>query len=352
MEKIVIQETNLYKMTQNKKIDNNNGLKEVCKISSVAKVSASSFDEAKLLVEKVESGEPQTLDVEEATTAIAYLAERGVLAQKVLSSNLVSTISMDKPNIQEMGREETLSILVECEEIIKKVEELEVTEGEQVREIYAEAAKANMFKIAVSKTARLIKLGILLAAILIGCILVYDTENVFWGILISFTIYIAGIIIVNKRDLKIHANENEANAQAYYTEHVTPLQEKLTNIQLQIEKVYTSGEIDRVIDVVGEEFCSSDSISELASLIKGRRADSLKEAINLYDDIKSRERMEEMQMAIKNASEKTAVEAAKQTDHMKNIEKNTHQAATAAKITAATSFGTYRNVKKIRKRIR
>jgi len=65
-----------------------------------------------------------------------------------------------------------------------------------------------------------------------------------------------------------------------------------------------------------------------------QKADNLKEALNLYDDTMHKARMEEMQAAIQNASEIAAVEAAKQTALTKDIAKNTHQAATAAKATA------------------
>lgn len=355
MEKIVIQETGLYKMTQIKQSGwnfDNAGRRAVRKVSAVMKVQAGSRNEAEQLIKEVEGGTPQIIEVEDASEAIVWLAKSGILAQKVFSSDAVSTTSRKKPDVLSMGREDILSTLMECEGIVKKIEALEATEEEQVREICAETAKADELKIAISKKAKLIKWGILLAVLLLGYLFIYNTGNVFLGILIFLAIYITGRIIVTKKDLEIHANENEANARAYYTEHVAPLEEKFANTQLQIEEVYNSGEVNWVIDIVGEEFCASDSIGELINLIKGRRADSLKEAINLYDDIKSRERMEEMQMAIKEASEKTAVEAAKQTAQMKTIEKNTHQAATAAKVTAATSYGTYRNVRKIRKRIK
>ena len=56
--------------------------------------------------------------------------------------------------------------------------------------------------------------------------------------------------------------------------------------------------------------------------------------------------MEEMQSAIQNASEVSAIESSKQTAYMKEIEKNTHQTARAAKISAASNVGTYLNTRK------
>ncbi len=55
--------------------------------------------------------------------------------------------------------------------------------------------------------------------------------------------------------------------------------------------------------------------------------------------------MEEMQNVIQNTSEISAKESVKQIAQLGRIEKNTHQTATVAEITAATSYGTYQNTK-------
>jgi transcriptional regulator with GAF, ATPase, and Fis domain len=58
--------------------------------------------------------------------------------------------------------------------------------------------------------------------------------------------------------------------------------------------------------------------------------------------------MEEMQAAIKNASELSAEEAAKQTALAQAIEKNSHQAATAAKATAYHTRQIDKNTRRFR----
>ena len=102
------------------------------------------------------------------------------------------------------------------------------------------------------------------------------------------------------------------------------------------------------IDFVGEDLFAYECIEDLYNLIKSRRADNLKEALNLYDDTLHKARMEEMQAAIQNASEIAASESVKQTAYSKEIAKSSHQAATAAKATAYHTRKIDKNTRRFR----
>ena len=107
-----------------------------------------------------------------------------------------------------------------------------------------------------------------------------------------------------------------------------------------------SGKIDWAVDIVGEDIFYCRGVGDLINLISTRRADNLKEALNLYDSSKHRERMEEMQAGVLANSDTMAMESAKQTALHHQIEQNTREAATAAKWAAINTHRTYKTAKK------
>ena len=109
-----------------------------------------------------------------------------------------------------------------------------------------------------------------------------------------------------------------------------------------------NGQKSWAINVVGKDMYYSACIKDLYELVKSRRADNLKEALNKYDDSMHKSRMEEMQAAIQNASEISARESVKQTAIAKQVEKNTHQAATASKATAYHTRQIDKNTRRFR----
>lgn len=255
--------------------------------------------------------------------------------------------NLKNKSVSDMTREETLELLLEVGKVAKYLETLISKETAIKGTIEEENKKADELRHVISKKARDTRLLGTLAAFLVVAIF-----DLFYGVVVAgIAWYVMTKTVINK-DIEEHADENEANAQKYIAEHVGPLEAKLDKIRDEITELNNSGRIEWAIDIVGEDMFISECIDELYNFIKGRRADNLKEALNLYDNTKYRERMEEMQHAIKNASEISAIETAKQTSQMQQIEKNTHEAATAAKATAATTYGAYRNLKKINRKLK
>jgi len=79
------------------------------------------------------------------------------------------------------------------------------------------------------------------------------------------------------------------------------------------------------MDVIGEELFYSFCIADLYDLVKARRADNLKEALNKYDDEKYKARMQEMQQATQHAAEISAQEARRHSQQLESIERDTAQ---------------------------
>lgn len=75
-------------------------------------------------------------------------------------------------------------------------------------------------------------------------------------------------------------------------------------------------------EVVGEELFYSACIHDLYQLVKSRRADNLKDALNRYDDDQYKARMQGIQQAAQRAAEASAEEAKRQTKQLDSIKWN------------------------------
>lgn len=245
--------------------------------------------------------------------------------------------------IQGLSREQTIKVLRQVGSIAIEAEEYEEGISDLTAFIEKGAKEADALREGLSMAAVMITLGVTIIAGIIG----FAIGSIILAVVFGIAMFFIASKIVTPIDVKKHAVENNQKADQYMLEHVVPLQEQLEICMQEKDKLSQSGKLAWAIDIVGKDLFNSECIFDLQDLIRSRRADTLKEALNKYDDELHKRHMEEMQSAIQNASEVAAEEAVKQTARMKSIDKNTRQAATAAKVTAATSYGTYRNAKKI-----
>ena len=255
---------------------------------------------------------------EEAGSYLSTGQVTGEQYKPIVPSNMVSRLD----------RENTLKVLLEVGKIAKESEDYDSEITELTKQKNEQTKMADGLRKRVSKGAKTIIWLVTLGTTLIGFLAGGITA------LLGIVAYIVMNLTVKKLDLKKHSIENNAKADAYLAENVTPLQTRLDEVYALREELYRGGKRDWAVDVVGKDLFYSGCIHDLYNIIKSRRADNLKEALNKYDDAQHQARMEEMQSAIQNASEIAATEAVKQTAYTQAIEKNTHQAATAAKATA------------------
>ena len=240
-------------------------------------------------------------------------------------------------------RESTLTLLYEVGKVAENLECLEEDASAIRQNIGAENRKADELRKVVSGKAKNIKKVAIICSLITWLIPPFAS-----GVLITIVVWVIMNKTVIANDLKKHESENNANAERYISEHIAPLQNQLQDVENEINKLETSGKIAWAKDVVGDNFFYSAIIGDLYDLVKGRRADTLKEVLNLYDDVQYKARMEEKQAAIQNASEVAAAEAVKQTAYSKEIAKSSHQAATAAKATAYHTRQVDRNTRRFR----
>ncbi len=309
--------------------------------------------EAKEIADDVEIGIEYTmhdLAPEHAQKLIDRFVQIGAVIKKTPDSDDEKRKTYHPPvnadKVAYLSRQDTMNILQEIQNIAKESEEYDA-ELVAVSKTLAEGRKeAEKLRSKYSTTASLIVFGGTALVGLVGILM----DLLFLGIVFAVVMFFILLQTVGKSDLKKHEEENNANADAYIREHVEPLQERLDEVYALREDLIYGGKRDWAIDVVGKDLFYSACIEDLYNLVKGRRADNLKEALNKYDDTQYKARMEEMQMAVQNAAEISAAEAVKQTAQMKEIEKNTHRTARAARVSASANLGTYRNT--IRKKRR
>lgn len=249
-----------------------------------------------------------------------------------------------KCNINEEtdGREEILKNLVEAGKTAKTLQSLTNEKENLVYKIATSKKEAEEIRCQISAEAKK-KMWIL--PIIVCVLFVW-----FWGIglILAVILYFVRKKKILVKDLELHKEENERKAQAYIEENVEPLEIRKREVEEELSELKASGKIEQAIDYVGKDMFEYPKIAELYNLVKSRRADSLKEALNLYDSVQHNMRMEDMQAAIQNAAEVQAIETAKQTAYSKEIAKNTHKTATAAQASAYHTRQIDKNTRRFR----
>lgn len=266
----------------------------------------------------------------------------------VTSSTEVGTDGIFRPiveskKVSQLDREDTMKVLVEVGKIVQEEEDIAseqrmlaqkkaglLNQAEELRHVMSDGAKKKIW------------IGTGIAAV-VGLLIFFPL-----AIVTAIVGYIVLKNIIGKKDLEEHAAENNANADRFLETNLTPVLAQIDECNAHENDFYASGKKEWALDIVGQDMYYSACIEDLYNLLQNRRADNLKEALNKYDDTLHRARMEEMQAAIKNASELSAEEAAKQTALAQAIEKNSHQAATAAKATAYHTRQIDKNTRRFR----
>jgi len=244
--------------------------------------------------------------------------------------------------IHKLDRQETLQLLDEVRRIAGDYEQCNDEIIRLNAEITAEQQKGEMLPkpLSIEAKQKVRKIVIIAAVVSAVSFLVFAIP----AIIVAVFMYMS----IRNKDLQAHAAEHDARIRAYLSEHITPLKTQLAEVRGRQNIIIRDGRLEWALDVIGKDLFYSGCIDDISNLIRSRRADSLKEALNKYDDTQHKERIEAMQQSIQNATELAAVEAVKQTARLKQIEKNSHEAASAAKLNAAINYGTYRNTRRFR----
>ena len=260
--------------------------------------------------------------------AVADVKEKMTYQPKVLAEE-----------VSDLDRQATMDVLIEVGKIAKEAEGYNSEIVEISRKINSEQIEAEKLRKQLSGKA----LGIIGGATAIMAIIGLAGGNILMAVILGGMAYFISRTFVIPSDLSKHEEENNAKADAYISQNVEPLRKRLDEVYALANNLNEGGKVTWAMDVVGKDMFYSACIDDLYNLIKSRRADSLKEALNKYDDQQHKVHMEEMQRAIQNASEVAAAESVKQTAYSADIAKSAHQTAVASKATAFHTRQTARN---------
>lgn len=140
----------------------------------------------------------------------------------------------------------------------------------------------------------------------------------------------------------------EIEADKWYNEQITPLNQKENKFLKEFKDYCESDEFIFVQKIIPEEYFDSESVQYFIKMLKNGRADTYKEVINLYEEHVHRKKMENMQihglkLQGENLEETRQLaqnvkaqneQLQKQTEYMKEISKNTQSTARAVKVNA------------------
>lgn len=187
------------------------------------------------------------------------------------------------------------------------------------------------------------------------CIIICVVIGLFAGNGILFVLFLGGLggwfsyYVLDGIDSILHADQKHIAVEEYTLLHVNPLKEQLNEHLRDTENFMNSENVISAENALPEKYFDIGIIICLIDYLECRRADSFKEAINLYEEEKHRLKMEEMQQSILDATER-------QSEILKDIEQNSANAAKSAKSAARTAkigavinYATYSNIKKMRK---
>lgn len=235
-----------------------------------------------------------------------------------------------------LERQQTMRVLLEVGKILKGLEYYEEQIASLEKKIEEETKKAEAIKEQWSDGAvKIILAGTVVCAI-IGA---YIIPIFILGFIVGGIVGLIGLcMLIGKIDTQTHKEENERKAKQYRIEHVNPLRAQLAEMNGSYEALLNGERVGWALDVVGQDMFDIECVKQLYILLKTRRADNLKEALNKYDDIMYKTRMENMQYATQKAAEISASESIKQTEKLEKIEKSSKEAADMAKANAAINL--------------
>lgn len=291
---------------------------------------------ADLFAEKKHESNPKQRESEKTTMENDFCAEKSKQSSKVKMEAV--------KDVSQMPREKILPILSDIEDLKKDWDRVPLMEQELAE--LTDEYQGILNRKPLSAKYWIIAAVVVWFIITKICSIIFNGED---GIGVGFVIWVALLVVgyskIYKGFRESEKADREKDAEAFQSQKLAPCELELERAKEQLSRLIDEGKIDWAIDVVGEEIFKYGNVSDLIDLISSRRADNLKEALNLYDDAKHRERMEEMQAGVLANSDVMAMESAKQTELARKAERNSRVTAAASTMTAINSRKIYKNTK-------
>lgn len=175
----------------------------------------------------------------------------------------------------------------------------------------------------------------------------------FWGMLIVSLLggWFLSLVLDFPDELFFNKVKEEKMIN-YRATYVEPLFVQLDKYSSELDRLLEEEQVQWAFDALQEKYFDLNAVTCFISYLTYRRADSYKEAVNLYEEELHRFQMEELQQQILYNTERTAQMTEENLETLQKIQTSTASAARTAKINAVINFATYTNIRKIRKNIR
>lgn len=122
-------------------------------------------------------------------------------------------------------------------------------------------------------------------------------------------------IVVNDKKIKKAQNDFEKD-------HIAPLKSKLNSQKKEIEDFLITDRVQWVGRTITRPYLHPDIIQSVIDYVRSGRADTLKEALNLYEEEAHRNRMEAMQQQVVNTTAQTASAITKQSSLISDLQQD------------------------------
>jgi uncharacterized membrane protein len=234
------------------------------------------------------------------------------------------SIFHEKWEVQYMTKEEFINHLLEVKAVLEKLAKKQEVYDEIERRLYEEYGKEESIRNEKQKMKTRICAVIMLIVIAV-CFFTGIIKSVY-GSIIPLILVMVAMIVARYKGKNGRINEE------YYNQKILPIKKELNQQEKVILAFMNSDEMKNLSDVIPQKYLNLKAVLFLLEVLQTGRADSAKEAYNLYEEELHREKIQEMQEEKLDYARETLREQQNQTKVQKRISRQ-------------VSYGNYINTK-------
>lgn len=223
-----------------------------------------------------------------------------------------------------MTKEEFINHLLEVKAVLEKLAKKQEVYDEIERRLYEEYGKEESIRNEKQKMKTRICAVIMLIVIAV-CFFTGIIKSVY-GSIIPLILVMVAMIVARYKGKNGRINEE------YYNQKILPIKKELNQQEKVILAFMNSDEMKNLSDVIPQKYLNLKAVLFLLEVLQTGRADSAKEAYNLYEEELHREKIQEMQEEQLDYARETLREQQNQTKVQKRI-------------SCQVSYGNYINTK-------
>lgn len=241
------------------------------------------------------------------------------------------------PDLMSLGRSDLISNLTKILRILDvlqtKIDAAKATENE-LKELEKKG------KAEAKTLPKNWKIGIGLIAGFIFCISVTDDGPFMGSIILAVIMYFLMKLFASSLLYGTFFCEKEVEAkyQVFAQKHIAPKQAILDRQLQEINAYLNTEECQWASKALPQNYFTYSTIQSIIQYLQSCRAETLKEALNLYEEEIHRQRMEDMQQQIVQSTAQTANEVNKQSSLLSDLQRTANNTNTSVKIGNLINF--------------